>query len=53
MRRFRNMLGRTMWDFTGAVAGYRRFLILGHSEPGMTAARDAVSTVAPAKPTVH
>jgi len=42
VRRFRNMLGRTMWDFTGAVAGYRRFLIIGHGKPGMTAARDAL-----------
>jgi uncharacterized protein YciI len=42
VRRFRNMLGRTMWDFTGAVAGYRRFLIIGHGKPGMTAARDVL-----------
>jgi uncharacterized protein YciI len=42
VRRFRNKLGRTMWDFTGAVAGYRRFLIIGHGKPGMTAAQDAL-----------
>ncbi|WP_440102306.1 YciI family protein [Streptosporangium sp. H16] len=26
--RFRNALGRTMWDFTEAVAGYGRFLVI-------------------------
>jgi uncharacterized protein YciI len=26
--RFRNLLGRTMWDFTGAVEGYGRFLVI-------------------------
>jgi uncharacterized protein YciI len=26
--RFHNLLGRTMWDFTEAVDGYRRFLII-------------------------
>jgi hypothetical protein len=40
VRRWRNMLGRTMWDFAGQVAGDHRFLILGHGKPGMTAARD-------------
>jgi uncharacterized protein YciI len=30
VRRWRSLLGRTMWDFAGAVAGYGRFLILGH-----------------------
>lgn len=40
VRRWRNMLGRTMWDFAGEVAGDHRFLILGHGKPGMTAARD-------------
>ena len=40
VRRWRNMLGRTMWDFAGEVAGDHRFLILGHGKPGRTAARD-------------
>jgi uncharacterized protein len=40
VRRWRNMLGRTMWDFAGEVAGDRRFLIIGHGKPGLTAARD-------------
>lgn len=40
MHRWRNTLGRTMWDFTGAVPGHRRFLVIGHGRPGMTAARD-------------
>jgi hypothetical protein len=40
VRRWRNMLGRTMWDFSGEVAGDHRFLILGHGKPGMTAVHD-------------
>jgi uncharacterized protein YciI len=28
--RFRNLLGRTMWDFTGAVEGRNRYLLLGY-----------------------
>jgi uncharacterized protein YciI len=39
IRRWSNALGRTMWDFTGSVAGYRRFLVIGHGKPGMTDAR--------------
>ncbi|MGW5361092.1 YciI family protein [Actinopolymorpha pittospori] len=33
--RFHNVLGRTMWDFTGAVDGYGRFLVIsmGESDP--------------------
>lgn len=42
VRRFSNMLGCTLWDFTGAVAGYRRFFIIGYAKPGMTSARDAL-----------
>ncbi|MGJ6964979.1 YciI family protein [Streptosporangium sp. G11] len=30
--RFHNVLGRTMWDFTDAVAGYGRFLLLAMGE---------------------
>lgn len=29
LRRWRNMLGRTMWDFAGGRTGGRRFLLLG------------------------
>jgi uncharacterized protein len=43
VRRWRNVLGRTMWDFAGEVAGDHRFLILGHGKPGMTAARDKLA----------
>jgi uncharacterized protein len=33
--RFRNVLGRTMWEFTEAVDGYGRFLVItmGESDP--------------------
>lgn len=34
VRRYRNLLGRTMWEFTGAGEGARQFLVLGHGEPG-------------------
>lgn len=40
MRRWRNALGRTMWDFEGDPAGEGRFLIIGHGRPGASAARD-------------
>jgi uncharacterized protein YciI len=40
VRRWSNTLGRTMWDFTGSNAGYRRFLVIGHGRPGMTDARN-------------
>lgn len=43
IRRWSNMLGRTMWDFTGGVADYGRFLIIGHGKPGMTAVRNGLS----------
>jgi uncharacterized protein len=29
LRRWRNMLGRTMWDFPGGRAGGNRYLVLG------------------------
>ncbi len=29
LRRWRNMLGRTMWDFPGGRAGDNRYLVLG------------------------
>jgi uncharacterized protein YciI len=40
VRRWSNIVGRTMWDFTGSIAGYGRFLVIGHGKPGMTAARN-------------
>jgi uncharacterized protein YciI len=32
IRRYRNELGRTMWDFAGT--GGERFLVIGHGRPG-------------------
>ena len=40
VRRWHNLLGRTMWDFAGEADGDHRFLILGHGKRGMTAACD-------------
>jgi uncharacterized protein len=40
VRRWRNALGGTMWDFDGDAAANRRFLILGHGKPGMGATRE-------------
>ena len=34
--RFDNVLGRTMWDFTEAVAGYDRFLVITMGDSGPT-----------------
>lgn len=34
LRRWRNLLGRTMWDFPGGRAGGRRFLVLGLAPTG-------------------
>jgi uncharacterized protein len=42
LRRWRNALGGTMWDFDGDPAANRRFLVIGHGKPGMTATRDAL-----------
>lgn len=33
MRRWRNELGRAMWDFHGDLAHHLRFLIIGHGRP--------------------
>jgi uncharacterized protein YciI len=38
VRRWRNELGRTMWDFAGSASGMHRFLILGHGRPATSAA---------------
>jgi uncharacterized protein YciI len=39
-RRWRNGLGRTMWDFEGDADGDGRFLVIGHGRPNAAAARD-------------
>ena len=38
--RWRNELGRTMWDFKGDPEHNKRFLIIGHGKPKMSDARD-------------
>lgn len=38
--RWRNELGRTMWEFKGDPEHNKRFLIIGHGKPGMSDARD-------------
>ncbi|MFE2872202.1 YciI family protein [Embleya sp. NPDC059259] len=40
IRRWRNTLGRKMWDFKGSEPEGPRFLILGHAKPGTTRDRD-------------
>jgi len=40
VRRWSNTLGHTMWDFTESRPEYRRFMIIGHGNPGMTATRN-------------
>ena len=42
VRRWRNAMGRTMWDFVGDPAGLPRFLILSHAAPGVSAKHDAL-----------
>jgi uncharacterized protein len=42
VRRWRNELGRTIWDFVGDPLRSQRFLIIGHGRPGMTAASEAL-----------
>ena len=42
IRRWRNALDRTMWDFHGDPDHNRRFLIIGHGKPGMSATRDTL-----------
>ncbi|MEZ0069320.1 uncharacterized protein YciI [Streptacidiphilus sp. MAP12-20] len=34
LRRWRNMLGRTMWEFPGGLSGGRRYLVLGLGPEG-------------------
>jgi uncharacterized protein YciI len=39
VRRWRNALGRTMWEFEGDPAANPRFLVIGHGNPDTDAAR--------------
>jgi uncharacterized protein len=39
VRRWRNLLGRTMWDYPAELGDDRRFLVIGHAKPGVEAAR--------------
>jgi uncharacterized protein len=34
VRRWHNVLGRTMWQFPAELGDDRRFLVIGHGEPG-------------------
>ena len=43
VRRWRNLLGRTMWDYPAALGDDRRFLVIGHAQPGAEAARLALA----------
>jgi len=38
--RWRNELGRTMWEFKGDPEHNKRFLVIGHGKPGMSDARN-------------
>lgn len=40
VRRWRNELGRTMWEFKGDPEHNKRFLIIGHGKPGMSDTRN-------------
>jgi uncharacterized protein YciI len=42
VRRWRNILGRTMWEFVGDPANSQRFLVIAHGHPGATTAGDAL-----------
>ena len=42
VRRWRNVLGRTMWDFPAELGDDRRFLVIGQGKPGVEAARQAL-----------
>jgi uncharacterized protein YciI len=43
VRRWRNLLGRTMWQFPGEVGEDRRFLVIGHGRPGVEATGQALA----------
>jgi uncharacterized protein YciI len=42
VRRWRNLLGRTMWQFPAELGDERRFLVLGHGKPSVDATRQAL-----------
>ena len=42
VRRWRNALGRTMWDYPAEPGDDRRFLVVGRGKPGVEAARQAL-----------
>jgi uncharacterized protein YciI len=42
VRRWRNALGRTMWDYPVEPGDDRRFLVIGRGKPGVEAARQTV-----------
>jgi uncharacterized protein YciI len=42
VRRWRNALGRTMWDFEGNATANQRFLVIGHGGPDMEPADSAL-----------
>jgi uncharacterized protein YciI len=42
VRRWRNVLGRTMWDYPAEPGDDRRFLVIGHGRPGLEADRQAL-----------
>jgi uncharacterized protein len=42
MRRFRNELGRTMWQFQGDPDQHQRFLIIGHGKPDASEQRGSL-----------
>jgi hypothetical protein len=42
VRRWRNALGRTMWDYPAEPGDDRRFLVIGRGKPGVEAARQAL-----------
>ena len=42
VRRWRNTLGRTMWDYPAEPGDDRRFLVIGRGKPGVEAAHQAL-----------
>jgi len=45
VRRWRNVLGRTMWDHRAALGDDPRFLVIGRGRPGVEEARQALEAV--------
>jgi hypothetical protein len=42
VRRWRNVLGRTMWQYPAELGDDWRFLVIGHGRPGVEATRRAL-----------